>query len=151
VQHDVRFAGFLAADFDVLPAQVRADAGAKGLGDRLLARENARPETAPALCATGNRPVRTDAESASGNGRQTAGGRFDALHFDDVNAGAENHNRGLGFQKLSKFNISFAAAPMRSSISRTAVARPTTSARLMMLWPMFNSTRCGTCRSTARF
>jgi hypothetical protein len=39
VQHDVGFAGFFAADFDVLPAQLRADAGAKGLGDRLLARK----------------------------------------------------------------------------------------------------------------
>lgn len=39
VQHHERLAGFLAADFHVLPAELHADAGAKRLGNRLLGRE----------------------------------------------------------------------------------------------------------------
>ncbi len=59
-------------------------------------------------------------------------GSFDALHFDDVDSSSEyQSNRSQGC----------AVSSMTNSISRTAVARPTTTARLMMLWPMFNSTK----------
>ena len=37
------------------------------------------------------------------------------------------------------------------SISFTAVSMPAETARLTMLWPMFNSTRCGTRNSAGRF
>ena len=67
VQHDVGLAGFFAADFHVLPAQLRADAGAKGLGDGFLAGKARRQKRARAICARGSRPVRPGAESAGRN------------------------------------------------------------------------------------
>jgi hypothetical protein len=44
VQHHERLAGFLAPDLHVLPAQLRADAGAERLGNGLLGREPRREE-----------------------------------------------------------------------------------------------------------
>ena len=37
------------------------------------------------------------------------------------------------------------------NISFTAASKPTITARLMMLWPIFNSTRCGTRYNVGRF
>ena len=44
VQHHKRFAGFLAPDFHVLPAECRADAGAERFGNGFLGREPRREE-----------------------------------------------------------------------------------------------------------
>jgi len=40
VQDDVGFAGIFAANFHVVPAELRANAGAKGLGDGFLGRKS---------------------------------------------------------------------------------------------------------------
>lgn len=40
---------------------------------------------------------------------------------------------------------------IKPNISRTARSKPTNTARLMMLWPMFSSTMCGTAKSTSVF
>jgi hypothetical protein len=37
VEHDVRLAGFLPPDFHIVPSQLRANPGAKGLGNGFLA------------------------------------------------------------------------------------------------------------------
>ena len=91
MQHHERFAGFLAADFDVPPAQLRANAGAERLGDGLFGRK-----------AHGQKRRRLAMRKAVGdlvrqqNPADEAFAKFfmrrrDARHFDDVNAGAQNH------------------------------------------------------------
>ena len=74
-------------------------------------------------------------------------GRFDALHFDNVDAGAKDH-RDAG---LASSMSSAARAHQQQHLPHGGGQARPRAPRLMMLWPMFNSTRWGTCRSTARF
>src|ERR1051326_5756698 len=91
VQNDERLARFLAADFHVLPAELFANARAEGFGDGFLGREPGRQKRrrVPVREAIGdfrgpqNAVQKPLAEFPVGSG--------DACHFDDIDAGAQDH------------------------------------------------------------
>ena len=91
VQDHERLAGVLAPDFHVLPAQLRADAGAERLGNRLLGREPRRQERRGIFVReTVGDFVRVQ-DAVDKPLAEFFVRRGDARHFDDVNANAENH------------------------------------------------------------
>ena len=91
VQDHERLAGFLAPDFHVLPAELRADAGAERLGNGLLGRESHGQERRGILVReTVGDFVRVQ-DAVHEPLAEFFVRRRDARHFDDVNANAENH------------------------------------------------------------
>jgi len=91
VHHHERLAGFLPADFHVLPAKLRADASAERLGNRLLGREPGGDKRRGILVrqAIGNFIRQQDPLSEPL--AKFFQRRLDARDFDDVNADAKNH------------------------------------------------------------
>ena len=89
MQHHVRLAGFFAANFHVLPAQFRADAGAERLGDRFLGRKprrqkRPRPFVGKTIgCFAGSEDALEKAVA------KFLVSRFDALDLDDIHACAK--------------------------------------------------------------
>jgi hypothetical protein len=93
MEDDVRLAGILAPNLQILPAQLGSDAGAEGFGDGFLGGK-----------AGGHERTRITVLQAVGqfgwpeNAVDKALPKFcvgiaDALHLDDVDPGAENHER----------------------------------------------------------
>ena len=91
MQNHERLAGFLFANFHVLPAELRADAGAERLGNGFLGRKPRREERRGIFVrqAVGDfvrqqNPVHEPLAKFFVR-------RCDARDFDDVNARAQNH------------------------------------------------------------
>src|SRR5262245_12048480 len=81
-------------------------------------------------------------------------GAANPRHFNDVNAGAENHDKGKGFVFVEGEDAEENQprySSMSLSISFTAAEIPTLMARLTMLCPMLSSTRCGTADNADKF
>ena len=103
MQNDERLAGIFAAHFHVLPAELPADARAKGFGDRFLCRKTRGEE----------RRGISMREAISDFGRaqypvqkalaELLVGSADARHLDDVDAGAQNHIAGFTFRTIAPF------------------------------------------------
>ena len=91
MQHHEWLAGFLAPDFHVLPAQLRADAGAERLGNGLLGREPHGQERRGILVRETVGDFVRMQDTVHEPPAEFFVRRCDARHFDDVNANAENH------------------------------------------------------------
>ena len=91
VQHHERLAGFLPADFHVLPAKLRADAGAERLGNRLLGREPRRDKRRGMPVRQAIRHFIRQQNPLPEPLAEFLQRRRDARDFDDVNADAQDH------------------------------------------------------------
>ena len=91
MQHHERFPGFLAPDFHVLPAKGRADAGAERLGNGLLGREPRREERRRVFVRETIGDFVRVQDAVHEPLAELFVRRGDAAHFNDVNAGAQDH------------------------------------------------------------
>ena len=91
VQDHERLAGCFAPDFHVLPAQLRADAGAERLGNGLLGREPHGQERRGIFVREAVGDFVRVQDTVDKAIAEFFVRRCDARHFDDVNAHAENH------------------------------------------------------------
>ena len=82
------FAGFLAADFDVLPAELGADAGAKGLGDGFFGGETRGEKRRGIFVGKAVGHFGGPEEAAEESFAVLCAGGRNAVHFNDVNAAA---------------------------------------------------------------
>jgi hypothetical protein len=90
MKHDVGLSGFLPAYFHVVPSQLRADACAERLGDRFLGREPRRQKRPGRFVRKTIRQFGRMQDSLDESFAEFSVGRFDAVHFDNVDADAEN-------------------------------------------------------------
>ena len=102
VQDNIRFAGFLPAYFHVLPAQLPADAGAEGLRDGFFSGKTRRQKWAGGFVREAVGEFGGAKNSLQKPVAEFFTGRFNALHFDDVNAGTEYQSVWVRF-KVGRF------------------------------------------------
>ena len=98
VEDNIRFPGLLAAYFHVLPAQLPSDAGAEGLGDGFLAGKARRQIGAGGFVREAVGQFGGAEDSLQESGAELFAGSFNALHFNDVNAGTEYQRSGARFK-----------------------------------------------------
>jgi len=91
VQDDERLAGLFASDFQVLPAQLRTNAGPESFGDGFLRRKTRGEERAgiPVFQAVGDFGWAKD--SLDKTVAEFLEGTANAIHLDDIDARAEDH------------------------------------------------------------
>jgi hypothetical protein len=91
VENDEWFAAFFSAHFHVVPAELRADAGAERFGNRFFRREPRRDEWRGIFVRETIGNFRREQDALHKTFAEFFVRRRDALDFDQVNAGAENH------------------------------------------------------------
>jgi len=98
MQDHERFAGSLAADFHVLPAQLPSDPGAEGLRDGFFSGKTRRQKWAGGFVGEAVGQFGGAKNSSQKPIAEFFAGRFNALHFDDVNAGTEYQSGWVRFK-----------------------------------------------------
>lgn len=91
MQDHERLAGFLAADFHVAPAELRADAGAKRLGNRLFRRKPRGDERRGIFVRQAVSDFVREQKTVEKPLAEPLVRRLHPRDFDDVNADAKNH------------------------------------------------------------
>src|SRR5207249_3905073 len=96
VEDDEGLAGFFATHFNVLPSELSADAGAERFGDRFFGRKPRGEKRRGITMGEAIGDFSRVQHSIQKPFAEFFVGRADAGHFDDVDAGAQNHDGGFG-------------------------------------------------------
>lgn len=91
VQNDIRLSAGLAPDFHIVPAQLRADAGAKRFGDGLLRSESCREKWPGCLVRQTITDFRRMQDTIEKSLAEFFVRRRDAVHFNNIYANSKDH------------------------------------------------------------